>query len=187
MFNKFFIFLFIFIYSFSNLYGDERQLIINRFIGINNITFDFEQITNKKKEIGTCILSFNNKLSCDYQDSMQKRILINGKTLVIQQKRYNKISLYPISNSPFIKIFNKNNLINLIRNSDYELKDSIELTYVGKNKEEIIIFFKKNTYDLVGWSMVDQLQNKINFSIKIKHVNTEIDPKIFKIPLLIKE
>ena len=182
MFNKFFIFLFIFIYSFSNLYGDERQLIINRFIGINNITFDFEQITNKKKEIGTCILSFNNKLSCDYQDSMQKRILINGKTLVIQQKRYNKISLYPISNSPFIKIFNKNNLVNLINNSKYQLNGNITLTYVDNNKEKIIIFFDKDNYNLIGWRVVDKLQNIINFSINTKYINSEINPKIFKIP-----
>ena len=58
---------------------------------INNITFDFEQITNKKKEVGTCVLFFDDKLSCDYKDSVQKRILINRKTLVVHQKRYDKI------------------------------------------------------------------------------------------------
>ena len=187
MIIRFFIILFIIVNFSLNLVADEKQLIINQLMNTENVTFSFEQKTNEKKEIGICTLVFDNKLICDYEDSMQKRILVNKKTLVVQHRRYDKIYFYPISNSPFIKIFNKNNLINLIRNSDYELKDSIELTYVGKNKEEIIIFFKKNTYDLVGWSMVDQLQNKINFSIKIKHVNTEIDPKIFKIPLLIKE
>ena len=184
---KFFIPFFIFINLFLNLEANEKKVIIDRLIDVDNMTFDFEQITNKKKEIGTCVLVFDNKLNCDYEDSMQKRILINGKTLVVQQKRYNKIYFYPISNSPFVKIFNKSNLVDLIKKADYHLNDNIELTYAGKNKEKIIIFFKKNTYQLIGWRVVDQLQNTINFSIKIKNVNRKINPKIFKIPILIKE
>jgi hypothetical protein len=102
--------------------------------------------------------------------------------MVVQQRRYDKIYFYPISKSPFIKIFNKASLINLIKNSNYQLKDNIRLTYITKNKEEIIIFFERDEYDLVGWRVVDQLQNIINFSIKIKHTNSEVDPKIFRIP-----
>ena len=181
MFNKFSIFFFIFINISLDLHADEKQLIIDKLINVFNITFDFEQMTNNKKEVGMCILVFNNKLKCNYKDSYQKEILINGKTLVVRQKRYNKENIYPISNSPFLKIFNKNNLINLIKNSDYRLSDNIELIYVDENKEKIIILFEKNKYDLVGWKIVDQLQNKINFSIRIKDVNSEIDLKIFKI------
>jgi len=186
LFKEFFIFFFIFVVFSLNVNADERELIINRLVDINNITFDFEQTTNDKKEVGTCILFFDNKLSCDYEDSYQKRILINGKTLVIQQRRYNKIYFYPISNSLFNKIFNKNSLLNLIKNSDYQLKNKIELTYISRNKEKIIIFFEKDNYDLVGWKLVDKLQNTINFSIKIKHINSEINPKIFIIPSVAK-
>ena len=184
---KFFIPFFIFINLFLNLEANEKKVIIDRLIDVDNMTFDFEQITNKKKEIGTCVLVFDNKLNCDYEDSMQKRILINGKTLVVQQKRYNKIYFYPISNSLFIKIFNKDNLINLIRDSEYQLDNNIILTYVDDNKEKIIIFFRKDNYDILGWRVIDKLQNVINFSIKIKNVNRKINPKIFKIPILIKE
>ncbi|MDB9760990.1 outer-membrane lipoprotein carrier protein LolA [Pelagibacteraceae bacterium] len=182
MFKKFFIVIFVFINFFSSLYANEKQLVINKLININNITFDFEQKIKNKKEVGSCILSFNNKLICDYKDSMQKRVLINGSKLVVQQKRYDKIYFYPMSQSPFIKIFNKTNLINLIKKSKYQLNDNIEFTYVGEKKEKIIIFFNKDTYDLLGWEVVDQLQNIINFSIKIKYINSEIDSKIFKIP-----
>ena len=187
MFNRFFIPLFVFINLSLNLYSDEKQLIIDRLIIINNITFTFEQTTNNKKETGLCILSFDNKLMCDYKNSSQKNIIMNDKTLVIQKKKYGKIYFYPILNSPFSKIFNKNNLINLVKNSDYQLNDNIELTYVGKNKERIKIFFEKDSYNIVGWSVVDQLQNIINFSIEIKHINSEINHKIFKIPSSIKE
>ena len=113
---------------------------------------------------------------------MQKRILINKKTLVIQHRRYNKFYFYPISKSPFIKIFSKNNLINLIKKSDYQLNNNIEIIHIDKDGRIITIFFKKNNYDLVGWKVVDQLQNEVYFSIKIKNVNSEINNKIFLIP-----
>ena len=182
MFNKFLIFFFIFINFFINVHANEKKLIIDRITDINNIIFDFKQTTNDKKEMGKCILVFDNKLSCDYEDSMQKRILINNKTLVVYQKRYDKKFFYPISKSPFVKIFNKNSLIDLIKESTYLLNNNIELTYITENKEEIVIFFDKDTYNLVGWRIIDQLKNIINFSIKIKYVNSEINPLIFKIP-----
>jgi outer membrane lipoprotein-sorting protein len=164
------------------MHADEKQLIINKFIGIDNITFNFVQLTNDKKEFGVCILAFDNKLVCDYSDSFQKRIITNGKILVIQQKRYDKNYFYPISKSPFIKIFNKKKFFRIIQNSDYQLNDNIELTYVSENNEKIIIFFEKKSYDLVGWEIIDQFQNIINFSIDIKSINSEINHKIFKIP-----
>ena len=182
MLNKFFIALFIFISFSQSIYANEIQLIIDQLIRTDNITFDFEQSTNSKKEMGTCILVFDNKLSCNYKDSVQKRILINDKILVVQQKRYDKIYFYPISNSPFIKIFNKSNLVSLIEKSNYKINDKIELTYVDQNKNKIIIFFEKNSYNLIGWKVVDQLQNIINFSLKIKKVNSEINLEIFKVP-----
>ena len=184
MFNKFFIPLLIFINFLPNLYANEKKLIINRLTNIQNITFNFEQITNKKKEIGMCILVFDNKLKCKYKDSMQKEVLINGKTLVVSQKRYNKNYFYPIANTMFVNILNKKNLVNLIEKSNYKIKKNIELTYVDENKKKIVTFFEKKNYNLIGWKVSDQLQNNILFSLKIESINNELDPTIFKIPLI---
>jgi hypothetical protein len=45
-----------------------------------------------------------------------------------------------------------------------------------------MIFFDKTSYNLVGWRIIDQLQNVINFSIKITDENSKINPTVFKIP-----
>ena len=173
MLNKLLISLFILINFLPNLYANEKSLIINRLIDTRNIIFSFEQLTNKKKEIGECIMVFDNKLKCNYEDSMQKEVLINGKTLVVNQKRYNKVYFYSISNTPFINILNKKNLISLIQKSNYKNKNknNIELTFVNKDNKKITIFFEKKNYNLNGWKVSDQLQNEILFSIKIKSVN----------------
>tara|TARA_B110000444_G_scaffold246349_1_gene267796 strand:+ start:715 stop:1272 length:558 start_codon:yes stop_codon:yes gene_type:complete len=182
LFKKSLTSIFFFIIFFSNSFSDEKKLIIDKLINTNNITFDFTQITNDKKELGSCVLLFDDKIKCNYKDTAQKEILINGKTLVIRQKTYNKIFFYPLSKSPFINIFNKKNLINLINKSKFTLKKNIELTYIDENEKEILIFFNRIDYDFVGWRVIDQLQNKIDFSIKIRNINSKINPKDFIIP-----
>ena len=183
MFSKFFLYLFLifFIYS-SNLYSDEKQLIIKRLLEINNFTFNFEQIAQGKIEKGNCLLVFDNKLKCKYFNKKQKEIIINNKTLVVIQKKYDKIYYYPLSKSPFVKILNKSSLINLVKESNLELNDNIDLINVDDKGIKITISFHKKNYELIGWKIVDQFQNEIFFSLKIQDVNIKVKNNFFKIP-----
>ena len=165
-------------------HADDKQSIINRLKNINNVTFNFKQITNEKTETGSCLLVFDNKLKCIYADKMQKEILINNKTLVVMQKRYGKVYFYPISKSPFIMILNKSSLISLIQKSNLELNNNINLIYIDKNNNKITVFFDKKNYDLTGWKVYDQFQKEIYFSLKIQHINNEYDPSMFKVPTI---
>ena len=141
MFLKTLIACIIFFSFISKIQANEKQSIINYLSSINNFTFNFKQTTNEKIENGNCILAFDNKLKCFYDDKLQKEIIINNKTLVILQKRYNKKYFYSISKSPFLNILSKDKLINLIKNSDIILKENIELTYVDENQRKIKVFF----------------------------------------------
>ena len=182
MFLKIFlIFFFLFNYS-LNLYGNDKESIINQLLEINNFTFNFKQIAQGKIETGTCLLVFDNKLKCNYIDDKQKEIIINNKKLVVSHKRYNKIYFYPISNTPFLKILNKKGLINLIKESKIELNDNINLIYFDENQEKITILFEKKNYELIGWKMIDRFQDEIYFSLEIQSKNTKIDNNLFKIP-----
>ena len=87
-----------------------------------------------------------------------------------------------MSKSPFINILSKDKLITLIKKSDLKLNDNIELIYLDEDNKKITVFFKKKSYELIGWLITDELQNEINFSLKIKKINSEIDQNIFKIP-----
>jgi outer membrane lipoprotein-sorting protein len=182
LFLRYLLFFFV-VFNYSlNLYANEKQLIINQLLEINNLTFNFKQTTEGKIETGTCLLVFDNKLKCNYIDEIQKEIIINNKTLVVVQKRYDKIYFYPISKSPFLKILSKNSLISLVRESNLELNDNINLIYEDENEKKITVFFEKKNYHLIGWEMQDKFQNKIYFSLKIQNVNTKIDDSLFKIP-----
>ena len=168
---------------FQNLLADEKELIIEQLGKIENLTFNFEQIINNKKETGVCFLVFNNKLKCEYyEDNKEKEILINGKSLVVMQKRYNKNYFYPLSKSPFSNILNKESLINFIKEAKMELNENIDLVYLDKEDQKITIYFDKKNFNLLGWKIKDKLQNYIFFSLKIKSVNKKYNDKIFLIP-----
>ena len=182
MYKKILILNIFFFHFYLNTWADEKQLIINYLLGINNFSFSFEQVTKEKIETGNCLLVFDNKLKCNYNDKMQKEMIINNNKLVILQKRYDKTYFYPISKSLLISILNKEKLIKLIQKSDLILNEKIELTYIDDSKKKIKIFFKKTNYELIGWVMEDKFQNEIYFSIKIEATNAKIDNKNFKIP-----
>ena len=167
-----------------NISADEKKNIIANLSEIDNLTFNFEQITNEKTEIGKCVVKFNNKLKCNYDDKLQKEIIINDKTLAILQKKFDKIYLYPVSKSPFMIILNKEKLINLIQKSDLILNEDIELVYIDENQKEISIFFEKKNYELKGWLIKDEFQNEIYFSLKNQKINSELDKNYFDIPTI---
>ena len=182
MFLKILIACIIFFNFFLILHASEKKSIIDRLSEIKNFSFSFEQTIKEKKETGHCLLEFDKKLKCIYNDKLQKEFIINNKTLVILQKKYDKIYYYPVSQSPFVNILSKNKLINLIKESDVILGKNIKLIYSDKNKKIITIFFEKKNYNLIGWLVEDELQNKIDFSLKIKNINSVIDKNYFKIP-----
>jgi len=70
----------------------------------------------------------------------------------------------------------------LIKESNLELNDNINLVYLDENKKKITVFFDKKNYDLIGWKIKDEFQNEIYFSLKIQDINIEIKDDFFKIP-----
>ena len=186
MFLRFFIAHIIFLNFFLNINikADEKQSIINHLSEINNFSFDFVQTSGKKREVGNCLLAFDNKLKCNYDDELQKEIIVNNKTLVVLQKRYDKIFFYPVKKTLFINILSKEKLISLIQKSDLVLNDNIELIYLDKNMKKISVYFDKKSYKINGWLIEDEFQNEIYFSLKIKKINIDIKKNYFRIPSL---
>jgi len=180
--NFLYIFL-ILLFGFKNLaIADEKQNIIDKLRNTKSLKFNFEQKTNEIAESGVCYLVFPSKLKCDYEDRKQKELIINKNRLAITQKRYNKTLYYSVKKSPFLKILDKKQLIKLIEESILEHKNNqIHITNNGNAKKITILFNKKN-FNLIGWKINDQFENKISFLIEILSKNQKMNLKIFEIP-----
>ena len=175
-------FLFVGLFLIScNLLADEKNQIVAKLNNLNSLEFTFDQLINEKKETGSCLLQFPGKLRCEYFDSKQKEIVINNKKLAIIQRRYNKTYHYPISKSPFLNILYKDKLLEIIKSGEIKLTDQlIKLIYLKEN--EISIYFDKSTLNLKGWKIIDQYNNKINFTLNIVAKNDVFKNGTFKIP-----
>ena len=76
-----FIYISVFFFITTKVYSDASKKIIDNLEKANNYSFKFAQQINKNKETGYCILAFNRKINCKYDDS--------GKILVSYGKNIN--------------------------------------------------------------------------------------------------
>ena len=181
MFLKRFLLTVTFIFFSLNSSANEKDRIVAQLNSLNSLEFTFDQLINEKTENGSCLLQFPGKLRCEYFDDKQKELVINNKKLAITQKRYNKTYYYPISKSPFLNILYKDKLLKIIKSGRVELTNElIKLIYSDEN--DITVFFDKKTLNLKGWAIVDQYNNKINFSLNIVTKNDIYEKENFKIP-----
>ena len=183
--NKFFFFNIFFIYFLATgiSSADIQKNLINKLTGIKTLSFDFEQKISNKKEIGSCVIKYPLLMKCNYQDKKQKTIISNGKTLAIIKKKYKKIYTYPIKITLFAFILEKENIINLIRESKgVKLDNNLIKFEFLKKKNNVKIFFDSNSLNLKGWETNDAYSNNVIFLIKNLKFNKQFTNDFFNIP-----
>ena len=172
---------FFFILLTNNLSASIKNNIIEKFINIENLTFDFEQNINGKIEKGNCTLEYPKKIYCRYDLKNQKILVSDGKSLVI--KTLTSFYLYPLEKTPLNSILDKNLLLKKVRDlKERDIGDSYINFKFKENENEINLFFDKKTFNLIGWQTIDIYQNiSITYLSSIKR-NRKLDKKLFLLP-----
>ena len=172
-----------FLYIGSALFTINND-IIEKIKKIENISFNFIQKIADKTEFGKCTIKYSKLMICDYDDTYKKRIIANGKKLAIIQRRYKKITYYPIKKTPVNLILDKEFIVDIIAITEPNKIDNlnIEFKIAIDEKKYIIIIFDKNTFYLKGWRTSDIYNDDVNFHIKDLEINTNINKNIFIIP-----
>jgi len=155
--------------------------IIKKISEIKNFEFNFEQLINDKKETGNCIISFNNKMICKYNET-RKLIVSNGNTLLIKNKNSNFANTYKTENTYFKYFLNKEFLITKIEGNVIE-KDQNFLLPISDQSNQLTIFFDKKNYLIKGWETTDLYGNKVRSFIVVKNINQELSDNIFNLNL----
>ena len=174
------------ILSFSNsVQATLKDEIIQNLEITNNISFNFEQSIDGKKEKGNCIVQYPKKIYC-YYDNINKKIMIsNGKSLVIKNTLSNQYYIYPLKKTPLNLILDKKFLINEIKKLEPRIIDNKYLNFTIENKNYIInLFFNNKTLNLIGWQTEDIYQNLVITFINEIKINKNINQNIFKLPSL---
>jgi outer membrane lipoprotein-sorting protein len=162
--------------------GSVKENIINSLINTNNFSFNFEQNVNGKVETGNCIIEYPKKIFCAYNESNDKILVSNGKSLVIKTQG-GSYYRYSIKRTPLNYILDKNFLINEIKNLEERVIDNKFINFtIFKDENEINIFFDIKNFDLIGWQTLDVYQNlNITYLSSLKK-NQILKKNIFKLP-----
>ena len=180
------IFLIILIFYFlSPANASFKKKVIENLENIQNISFDFEQTINEKKEGGNCVIQYPKKIYCNY-DNINKKIMVsNGESLVIKDNSINQFYIYPLKKTPLNLILDKKFLINEIKKLEPRIIDNEYLNFTIENKNYIInLFFNNKTFNLIGWQTEDIYQNLVITFINEIRINKNINQNIFKLPSL---
>ena len=98
-------------------------------------------------------------------------------------KNNNQFYRYPIKNTPFEFILDKEFLLNKINSSQLiEVEDKYLYIQINENNNNINIFFSKKNYEIIGWQVEDIYQNLAVTYIFETSINKVINKKIFVLP-----
>ena len=177
------ILLIFFIINFNNFsFGSIKEKIINNLQNTDNLSFDFEQNINGKIERGNCIIEYPKKIFCNYDNTNNKTLVSNGKSLVIKTKS-GSYYRYSLERTPLNYILDKNFLIDEIKNLEEKIIDDKFVNFkILKDDNEINVFFNSINYNLIGWQTLDIYQNLIITYISSLKINQTIEKNIFKLP-----
>ena len=177
------ILLIFFIINLNNFsFGSIKENIISNLQNIDNLSFDFEQNIKGKIEKGNCIIEYPKKIFCNYDNTNNKTLVSNGKSLVIKTNS-GSYYRYSLERTPLNYILDKNFLIDEIQNLEEKIIDDKFINFkILKDDNEINIFFNSTNYNLIGWQTLDMYQNLSITYISSLKINQLIEKNIFKLP-----
>ena len=174
----------IFFISLNFAHAEIKDKLIKKIEDTQTLVFEFKQKIADKIETGNCIVKYPKLIRCDYNDKKyHKRLVSNGKTLAIIQRRYKKIFYYSLKTTPLYFVLDKEYLIEYIKKNEPQLLDNNLIKYEINEKNKIFnIFFDENSQNLKGWSTEDIYKNNVEFLIINLKTNIPANKKLFKIP-----
>jgi len=178
--QRYFLILFL-IFINNHVFADMKDKIIQNLTKTNNLSFHFEQNINGETEKGKCVIEYPKKIFCNYDSDNKKKLISNGKTLVVKTKT--SYYLYPLQKTPLNLVLDREFLINQIRKLKEREIDKKFIVYTfNQNDNEINIFFDKIDYNLIGWQTLDIYQNLSITYISSIIKNQNLNKKIFILP-----
>ena len=173
-------FIIILFYS-STLLANITDEIIKKLDETNNITFEFEQVSNNENEKGKCLLAFPGKLKCIYNSEDGKEILVTNNSLYVIKHKFQRTYRYPIKNSAFNIILNKEKILENLKMVDpSNIKETTDKYFYHIEANEGIyvkIFFGKKNKILKGWETISYNQEPVIFNILNPVINSELKEK----------
>ena len=174
----FLISLLIFFLTFARANSDLTNEVVKTLENSNNYNFKFIQNINEKKETGNCILVFNRKINCKY-DNSNKILISDGKNLIIKNNNSDISNFYKLKNTSFYRVLDKKFLIDQLKVKNVNTENDNIFVDLNYQNLDIKVFFDREKLYLKGWKTTDIYNNSVSTEIYIQEVNKIIDENLF--------
>ena len=158
--------------------SDITKAVVSTLEKSNNYNFKFIQRINEKKETGNCILVFNRKINCKY-DNSNKILISDGRNLIIKNNNSDISNFYKLKNTSFYRVLDKKFLIDQLKVKNVNTENDNLFVDLNYQNLDIKVFFDREKLYLKGWETTDIYNNSVSTEIYIQEVNKIIDENLF--------
>ena len=121
--------------------SSPKDKIISQMKLTKNLSFNFKQTINDKSEDGKCIIEYPKKIFCEYSNPSKKKLVSNGKSLVIKTSNKGSYYRYPLNKTPLEFLLDKEYLISKIEELEPRDIDNKYLNFKIFEDRMKLIFF----------------------------------------------
>ena len=162
------------------------QDIANHFSRVKSMTGEFVQFgPNGEQTGGKFFLERPGKIRFNYEKPSPVRVVADGKTVLINNRKLDTWQLYPLSKTPLKLLLD--NRIDLKGKKVQSVKEEADLTTVvmtDKNvfgRSKITMMFDPKTYDLRQWTITDKQGKDTTVMIYNVQEGVKFHKSVFKI------
>jgi outer membrane lipoprotein-sorting protein len=166
--------------------SDAAQKIADHFSGVRTMMGEFVQFGPKGQQTGgKFYIQRPGKIRFNYEAPSGYRVISDGKSVVIDNRKLNTMDLYPLSKTPLKLLLDER--IDLSGNRVKAVKEEADLTTIQLSdkqvfgKSTITMMFDPKSYELRQWTITDAQGKDTTVMIFNVKQGVTFDPAIFKV------
>ena len=166
--------------------SDTAQKIADHFASIRTMSGDFVQFGPRGEQTGgKFYIQRPGKVRFNYEAPSGYRVISDGKSLVIDNKKLNTMDLYPLSKTPLKLLLDDR--IDLSGKKLKSVKEEADLTTIQLADRSVFgnsiitLMFDPKSYELRQWTITDAQGKDTTVLIDNVKQDVKIDPALFKV------
>jgi outer membrane lipoprotein-sorting protein len=169
--------------------AESPQKIADHFASVRTMAGEFVQLGPKGEQTGgKFFIERPGKIRFNYEAPSNIRVVADGKSVVVNNKKLDTWDIYPLSKTPLKLLLDER--IDLSGSSVKSIKEDPDLTTIVMGNDsvfgnsKITLLFDPNNYELRQWTITDAQGKDTTVMIFNVQTDVKLDPKLFKVDYL---
>jgi outer membrane lipoprotein-sorting protein len=169
--------------------AENPQKIADHFASVRTMAGEFVQLGPKGEQTGgKFFIERPGKIRFNYEAPSNIRVVADGKSVVVNNKKLDTWDIYPLSKTPLKLLLDER--IDLSGNTIKSVKEEPDLTTIVMGNDSIFgnskitLLFDPNNFELRQWTITDAQGKDTTVMIFNVQQDVKLDPKLFKIDYL---